>query len=115
MRARVRGSAAAAPAAATAATATATAAGAGRGRGRRGGTADRHRRQQLHRVVVTGGAGRGCGRLGHRTALLEGVSAGAAAVLVARHAPRLAGTTALSQRRRGGPDPTVLGPGCGTR
>jgi hypothetical protein len=42
---------------------------------------------------MTGGAVGRVGGLRHGTAQFEGVAAGAAAVLVARHAPRLVGAT----------------------
>ncbi len=105
--ARTGGSAAAAPAAATAT----TAAGARRGGrcGRRPARGDGDRRQELHRVVVPGGAVRGGGGLRHRAAEFEGVAAGPAAVLVARHAHRLArdgrarGVSAPAPSRIGSP------------
>ncbi len=104
--ARTGGSAAAAPAAATAATAATRR----RGRcGRRPARGDGDRRQELHRVVVPGRAGRGGGGLRHRAAEFEGVAAGPAAVLVARHAHRLArdgrarGVTAPAPSRIGTP------------
>ncbi len=80
-----RGCSAAAGAAATASASTAG------GRCRRGCAAagDRDGGQELHRVGVASGARRGGGRFGHRTAQLEGVAAGAAAVVIARHAHRV--------------------------
>jgi hypothetical protein len=73
--------AAAAGSAAAAATATAGP----RSGCRPGPAADGDRRQQLDGVVVALRAGRGVGRLAHRTGLLEGVSASPASVLVSWH------------------------------
>src|SRR4029077_18145700 len=79
---RSGGLAAAAGSAAAAATAAST------GLVRRASpAADRDRGQQLDRVIMPLRAGRGRGRLAHRTALLKGVSAGTAAVFVAGHGP----------------------------
>src|SRR5438046_10377001 len=63
---------------------------AGRGRTAGGaGAAERHGGEQLHRVVMASRTPRRRTGLAHRPVHLEGVAAGAAAVLVARHANRL--------------------------
>jgi hypothetical protein len=84
-RSRV-GSGGGVPALAAAAGSAAAAATAGPRSGcRPGPAADGDRRQQLDGVVVALRAGRGVGRLAHRTGLLEGVSASPASVLVSWH------------------------------
>src|SRR5260221_14759251 len=74
-----------------AAAGTAAAAAAGLRRRRPGAcpAADRDRGQQLHGVVVALGAGAGCGRLPHRGRPLESAAAGAGAVFVSLHEPRV--------------------------
>ena len=68
--------------------------------------ADRDGGQQLHRVVVALRAGAWRGRLAHRAGPLEGVAAGAAAVLVSRHELSLA----VLARGDDPPDPPACHP-----
>lgn len=92
---RKAGSAAAASTAATAAAPAPTTARTGRRRPAAGRDCDGG--EKFHCVVMSGGAGRGSRGFRHRAAQFEGVAAGPAAVLVARHVPRLAGCRRRSQ------------------